>query len=221
MAQQINLLDPALQPRADALGASRGLMLVAAVFIGSSGLAAGLQWQAARLQAGLPPMGDSAAAPASPASAAHAAALGELQRLRALDQQQQQLRTALASGAAGSVEGYTPYLRALSRQAQGSLWLTGFAVAAEGNAVELEGRMTDASLLPAYLKRLNAEPLFHGRPFAELRIRSLDAAADGGAGHSQFTLRSTPAAPAAPASPFALAPSLATPAALAAREAPK
>jgi hypothetical protein len=201
MAQQINLLDPALQPRADALGASRGLMFVAAVFVGSAGLAAGLQWQATRLQAGLPPVADSAAAPASPASAAHAAALGELQRLRALDQQQAQLRGALDSGAAGSAQGYTPYLRALSRQAQGTLWLTGFSVAAEGDAVELEGRMTDPSLLPAYLKRLNAEPRFHGRPFAELRIRSLDAGADGGAGHSQFTLRSTLSAPATPAAP--------------------
>jgi hypothetical protein len=51
-------------------------------------------------------------------------------------------------------------------------------------------RMADAAELPAYLHRLNAEPLFQGRPFAQLQIRT--QADSGDAAYSDFALRSTP-----------------------------
>ena len=114
------------------------------------------------------------------------------QRLRALEDHQQRVRAALASGAAGAPDGYTPYLKALSRQAQSSLWITGFAVAAEGDAIELEGRMLHASVLPGYLRRLNAEERFNGRPFAQLQLHTPDSGSE--AGFTAFTLRSQPAA---------------------------
>ena len=190
MAQQINLLDPQLRPQRDMLSASRGLALVGLILAGSGVLAAGLQWQVARAAA-LPPALPALAAAPTAASAA-ASTQAELQRLRALEQHQQRVRTALASGAAGAPDGYTPYLKALSRQAQGSLWITGFAVAAEGDAIELEGRMLDASVLPGYLRRLNAEERFNGRPFAQLQIRSLDGPAE--AAVTEFALRSQPVA---------------------------
>ena len=171
------------------------MALVGTIVVGSLGLALALQWHTGRLdalmrmQAALP---TPVAAAAAPASAALSASQRELDRLRALEQQQQRVRALLASGIAGTPEGYTPYLKALSRQAQGSLWITGFSVTAEGNAIELEGRMTDPSVLPAYLRKLNAEQRFQGRPFAQLQIRTLDGSADGGAGHSEFALRSAP-----------------------------
>jgi hypothetical protein len=193
MVQQINLLDPALQPQREWLDASHGLALVGLILAGSGVLAAALQWQAGHAGQGaaLP-----TAVPTLPAVAAAASAPGEiqaeLQRLRALEQHQQRVRAALASGAAGAPDGYTPYLKALSRQAQGALWITGFAVAAEGDAIELEGRMLDAAVLPGYLRQLNAEERFNGRPFAQLQLRTLDDGAD--AGHTEFVLRSTPPA---------------------------
>ena len=187
MAQQLNLLDRALQPQRDLLDANHGLALVGLILLGSVALSAALQWQAGQTAA-LP-----VALPALPAVAAAASApaeqQAELQRLRALDQHQQRVRAALASGAAGAPDGYTPYLKALSRQAQGSLWITGFAVAAEGDAIELEGRMLDAAALPGYLRQLNAEERFNGRPFAQLQLRTLDGAAE--AGHTEFVLRSS------------------------------
>ncbi|MDZ7591757.1 MAG: hypothetical protein U5L05_14005 [Rubrivivax sp.] len=189
MAQQINLLDPALQPRRDWLDAGHGLSLLGLILCTSAALSATLQWQAGRA-VNLP-----AAMPALPAAAA-ASAPGELQvelqRLRALEQHQQRVRAALASGAAGAPDGYTPYLKALSRQAKGSLWITGFAVAAEGDAIELEGQMLDAAVLPGYLRQLNAEERFNGRPFAQLQLRTLDEGAN--AGHTEFVLRSSPPA---------------------------
>ena len=189
MAQQINLLDPALQPRRDWLDASHGLSLLGLILCTSAALSATLQWQAGRA-VNLP-----AALPALPTAAA-ASAPGELQvelqRLRALEQHQQRVRAALASGAAGAPDGYTPYLKALSRQAKGSLWITGFAVAAEGDAIELEGQMLDAAVLPGYLRQLNAEERFNGRPFAQLQLRTLDEGAN--AGHTEFVLRSSPPA---------------------------
>ena len=187
MAQQINLLEAALQPRRDPLSAGHGLALVGLVLAGSGALAAVLHWQAA----GTAAMPATLPAPAAVAATSTPATLqAELQRLRALEQHQQRVRAALGSGAAGAPDGYTPYLKALSRQAQGSLWITGFAVAAEGDAIELEGRMLDASVLPGYLRRLNAEERFNGRPFAQLQIRALDGPAD--AGITEFALRSQP-----------------------------
>jgi hypothetical protein len=187
MAQQINLLDPVLQPRRDWLDAGHGLALVALILCASAALSAALQWQAghaAALPATLPSL------PSAAAASAPGELLAELQRLRALDQHQQRVRAALASGAAGAPDGYTPYLKALSRQAQGSLWITGFAVAAEGDAIELEGQMLDAAVLPGYLRQLNAEERFAGRPFAQLQLRTLDESA--GAGRTEFVLRSSP-----------------------------
>ena len=190
MAQQINLLDPALLPQRQWLGASHGLALVGLVLVGCAALSGLLQWQARRTTA--LPAAPLAAPVVAAAASAPAALQAEIQRLRALEDHQQRVRAALASGAAGAPDGYTPYLKALSRQAQSSLWITGFAVAAEGDAIELEGRMLDASVLPGYLRRLNAEERCNGRPFAQLQLHTPDSGSE--AGFTAFTLRSQPVA---------------------------
>ena len=64
MAQQINLLDPALQPRRDWLDAGHGLALVGLILCACAALSAALQWQA-RHAVALP-----AALPAPPAATA-------------------------------------------------------------------------------------------------------------------------------------------------------
>ena len=84
-------------------------------------------------------------------------------------------------------------LLALARQASGQLWITGLGVSDDGAAIDLEGRMTDSSVLTDYLRRLNAEPRFNGRPFAQLTLRGVDS--NGAAlPYTEFALRSTPAA---------------------------
>lgn len=62
-------------------------------------------------------------------------------------------------------------MRAFSRTASDGLWLTGFVVAEGGRQLEIRGRMTDQALLPGYLRRLEAEPVFQGRRFASLDMK--------------------------------------------------
>ena len=60
-------------------------------------------------------------------------------------------------------------------------------------AIDLEGRMTDSSVLTDYLRRLNDEPRFRGRPFAQLTLKSAGSNGER-LPWTEFALRSTPAA---------------------------
>lgn len=68
-------------------------------------------------------------------------------------------------------------MRAFARSGVDGLWLTGFSIEGEAQNLEIRGRMTDQALLPAYLKRLEGEPVFQGRRFAALNMRSGEVAA--------------------------------------------
>lgn len=65
-------------------------------------------------------------------------------------------------------------MRAFARTASDGLWLTGFVVAEGGRQLEIRGRMTDQALLPAYLRRLEAEQVFQGRRFASLDMKGAE-----------------------------------------------
>jgi hypothetical protein len=194
--QQLNLLNAHFLPQALRYSARQGelaaVALLALTVLGAQALAwAAGQADTARLQAEAeltrlrPQLAATAAAAAS-------APLGELAQLQQLDAVQRRVRAALDAGAAGSREGHADYLMALARQASGSVWITGFAVSDDGQAIDLEGRMTDTSQLADYLRKLNAEPRFKGRPFAQLSLRGTD---HNGATlpYTEFALRSTPA----------------------------
>lgn len=205
MAQQINLYDPALRPQRDAFTAQSSLLWAMAAALLASAAAWGLQWNTPSN----PPLltaTAAATAPANPASAAAAplsAAASELQRLRDFEAHQRRVQAAIQDGTLGARSGHAEYLRALARQAQPQVWLTGFSIKPETNAVEIDGQALDASALPAYLRRLNSEERFKGRPFAHLHIRQAGTEAAAGAaasngevaapGYPQFTLRSLPA----------------------------
>lgn len=62
-------------------------------------------------------------------------------------------------------------LKVLARSSVDGLWLTGLALADGGRNLEIRGRVLDQSLLPAYLRRLESEPIFRGRHFAALEMR--------------------------------------------------
>lgn len=87
--------------------------------------------------------------------------------------------------------GFSEYLRGLGRQMVSGLWLTGFAVSAGGADMSLRGRALDKSLLPDYVRRLNAEKAFAGKSFAGLRM---DARQDGAAAPAGGVKTSGPAA---------------------------
>ena len=206
MPQDINLMHAGLRPRpapfrsmqaASILGSGALLMLIA--FVGLQQLASrrtveavALEQEFAALQRRATEM-SAVAAPSRPAA--------ELRLLRDTEAGQRQVRAALDSGVAGRPQGYAQYFMALSRQAQASLWITGFNVAADGAGLELQGRMTDPRVLPDYLRRLNSEPLFKGREFAQMSLKVVEPAPADGASPAitEFALRARPVA--APASP--------------------
>lgn len=224
MAQQLNLCDPRLLPRrpawssrhaAQALVLGLGLGLLATQ--GLRLLAARDEAMAQALTLGTAPLREQLGQLGSP--------LGhtpqELSRLKAVHEAQQRVLQALSAGVAGNREGHADYLLALARQAPGTVWITRFAVSEDGQSLELDGRMTDAAQLAAYLRRLNAEPRFRGRPFAQLQMRSLGSSAATASAElgataeaepqaapiTEFTLRSLPAGT-PPGSTLAAAPGL-------------
>lgn len=72
--------------------------------------------------------------------------------------------------------GYATRMQGFARQLQDGVWLTGFSFL--GEDVEIRGRLTDASLLPAYIGRLNGESAFAGRQFSALAMKQVDAKQD-------------------------------------------
>ncbi len=195
MAQQLNLLDARFARQTLRGSARQGLALVAGMLLLAWAIGQGLQWSGGRAQqdaavaeAAMVPLRAQLMASAASASAPDDTA-AEMQRLKALDAGQRRIRDALDAGIAGHREGHADYLVALARQASDQLWITGFGVAEDGGAIELEGRMADASALTAYLRQLNAEARFKGRPFAQLSMKSVDSR---GAAlpYTEFSLRS-------------------------------
>ncbi|MDT7836881.1 PilN domain-containing protein [Aquabacterium sp. OR-4] len=207
MAQQLNLYDPRFAPQPQRYAAHHGLLGMLLVLGLCSVLGAGLRiaashqvQQAQQHEGGLTPLRQQLAAQdprATPAAAGDA----ELQTLRQHDAGQRRILAALQAGVAGVREGPSDYLAALARQANGAVWITGFSISEDGQSLELEGRMLDSAALPDYLRRLNAEPRFRGRPFAQLNMRSTELSAQalqtGGSSApatTDFALRSSIAA---------------------------
>jgi Fimbrial assembly protein (PilN) len=205
MAHHLNLLDAGFDVRREMAGSTVAAAALASALLVLGLAAAGLDvlgrraaeravtLEQATQALALQPVAISTGA----ASAQAAAQLVEQQRLVALEAAQQQLRHAIDTGLAGPQPHYSDYLLALSRQTRSDLWLTGFSVAADGRSLDLAGRMTDPAQLTEYLRRLNEEPLFKGREFAELSLKATpqDAgapAADPAA--TEFVLRSQPRA---------------------------
>jgi Fimbrial assembly protein (PilN) len=202
MAQQINLMHAGLLRRSEPFHSGHAALAVVAAVTVVALAAFALQLQTRQLaeQAGAIERDTlalqtrfaavSSAAPESNFSA-------ELQRLHRLETGQRQMRTAIASGSAGRTQGYSEYFTALARQAQPALWITGFSIAADGVALDLQGRMGDPRLLPGYLRQLNSEPLFKGREFAQLSLKAVEPSATAAGGYTEFALRGVPAAAAA------------------------
>ena len=198
MAQQINLFDARFAPKPARFSARQGATAMAVVTLLSLGGAQGLRWQARKVEAEarvlngqLEPVKAQRMALAASAVPELGADTGvELTQLRELDAGQRRIAAALDSGMAGVREGHADYLEALARRASGALWITGFSISDDGSAIELAGRMTDASVLTDYLRSLNAEPRFKGRPFAQLSLKSMDSP---GQPYTEFALLSRPA----------------------------
>jgi MSHA biogenesis protein MshI len=181
----LNLDPPAQRPRPQPWRASQGLAAAGLCLAGAWGLGTGLEaWarhrdtQAQQLAQQLPPQ--RAALEAGGADTIQRLA-AERDRLQALEADQRRLRAQIDEHLQRASLGYTAYFAALSRQSQASVWITGFSVAPQQGAIEIQGRMTDAAALPGYLQRLNQEASFKGRRFGRLQLAQ-------GEGYTGFTL---------------------------------
>jgi hypothetical protein len=201
MVQQINLYDPSLRPQRERWRAVHGLWVVGGTLAVALALSSALGAVSQRRLAEVQQLEQQAASERALMNRnggpgglqdANRERVAELERLRALDAGQRRVHGVLDLQVAGRKEGYTPYFLALSRQAQASLWITGFGVGGDGEALEIQGRMTDAAALPDYLRRLNNEPRFKGRSFAQLSLKAADPRTDATttAVYTEFVLRS-------------------------------
>jgi hypothetical protein len=183
---QINLYNPQLRSAREVfsfrvlmigLGISLALGTLGYAWYGYQ--AAGNARQARELDARLQAMRDE--------TLALSKAISERGRNAELESRQQQLEARLvrmeAVGKAleqadGDVAaGFSEFMRAFARQTTPGVWLTGFSVGAGGAEMRIDGRAQNPDLVPAYIARLNSEPLLQGRSFAQFTVRQSPAAA--------------------------------------------
>jgi hypothetical protein len=117
----------------------------------------------------------------------------QLKEIQQRETRQRQLRDVMKSAVQQAQVPYSNYLVALARQTLPELWITGLSVADRGQDVTLVGRMTDPARLPYYLARLEQEPQFQGRRFAQVELRAVTTDPGVMAQVIEFTLRGKPA----------------------------
>ncbi|HEV8690030.1 MAG TPA: PilN domain-containing protein [Ideonella sp.] len=173
----LNLDPPTQRPSPPRWRASQGLLAAAAGLAAAWLLATGLEAWATKRQAqadmlvqALPAQRAQLEARDPGGADAIQRLAAERQRLQSLDADQRRLRSEIDDHLRHATGGYTPFFSALSRQSHAAVWITGFSVAGNSGAIEIQGRMTDAAQLPGYLQRLNQEAAFKGRQFARLQL---------------------------------------------------
>ena len=86
--------------------------------------------------------------------------------------EKQAMLTLLQGQQLGETGGFSPHLRALSRQDIEGIWLTGINLRAAVNNTRLTGFTVKAELVPAYIQLLTQEEPFEQEGFQEFRIDS-------------------------------------------------
>ncbi len=92
--------------------------------------------------------------------------------------EKQAMLTLLQGEQLGETGGFSPHLRALSRQDIEGIWLTGINLRAATNNTRLAGYTLKAELVPAYIQLLTQEEPFEAEGFQEFRIDSPENAGD-------------------------------------------
>ena len=183
MSQQINLIIPELRPRFDWLAlpivaAMAAALLLLVVAVGVLGNVSShdlrdrdseLSQSLAVLQQQVQTLGQSVATrKENPALAQEV----EAQQL-AVEQRREVVKV-ISQGKADEASSYSVLMEGFGRQVKDGVWLTAFGF--QGQGIEIQGRLTDSSLLPAYIAKLNDETAFSGRKFASLDMKSVDPA---------------------------------------------
>jgi hypothetical protein len=194
VSQQINLFNPIFLKKKRIFGAVPMVQALVAILLGTLALAGYAQFRvgelARRAAAGKALVEQREArlvkvtAQFQPRQANPALA-EQLARTELLLKSLREADAVLHNGRLGNTDGYAEYFRALARQNVGGLWLTGVSIVGAGHDIGVQGRAMQATLIPNYVARLNAEKIMRGKTFASLRIE-------------RSTLEPAPAAPAPP-----------------------
>ena len=92
--------------------------------------------------------------------------------------EKQAMLTLLQGEQLGESGGFSPHLRALSRQDIEGIWLTGINLRAATNHTRLSGLTLKPELVPAYIQVLTQEDAFEREGFQEFRIDSPEETGD-------------------------------------------
>jgi Tfp pilus assembly protein PilN len=180
MSQQINLFNPAFRKTKQFLFASTMAMGLGLVAIGmvlffaySNYQTKAMSRQAAKTIAQLETEQARLAKLTAEAALLKNSTLlkDEIKRTEALLQTRVDVVKTLQSGELGSTTGFSGFLSAFSRQIVHGVWLTGFTIQHAGNDIAISGRALRPELVPAYIKRLNKEPVMQGKSFATLEMQ--------------------------------------------------
>ena len=98
----------------------------------------------------------------------------EVARASARVKQREEMLAVLRTGGLGNTEGFARYLAAFARQPVSGVWLTGFSIGGDESVLQLNGRVLQADLVPAYIRALNREEVMRGRRVSELRLTARD-----------------------------------------------
>lgn len=179
MSQQINLFNPVFLKQRKVFTA---LAMAQALGVLLAGIAA-LAWYSERSVAQLQAQADQSTRQLERRQASLQAATAEMKpkvrspeleaQLLQLELERTALRDAsdvLGRGAIGNTRGYSDYFRAFARQDTPGLWLTGVSIEGAGASISIDGRATDAALVPGYIGQLSHETVLKGKTFASLEI---------------------------------------------------
>ena len=183
MSQQINLILPELRPRFDWLAlpvvaSLAGVLLLLVLGTGVVGKLnadalrdrdSALSQDLARLQQQVQTLGQSVASRKENPALAQ-----EVEVVRLGVDQRREVVKAITQGQSDDLSGYSVLMEGFGRQVKEGVWLTAFGF--QGHEIEIRGRLTDSSLLPAYIGKLNAESAFAGRKFAALDMKAVEPA---------------------------------------------
>jgi hypothetical protein len=200
MSQQINLFSPLFLKKKHYFSALTMVQALAAVLAGSAAIYAFEMRQNATLESALAANDKQITAQREQlvklskefsALGASRTLADDLARAEERLQQRRGLFAELQTGGGANAEGFAQYLEALARQAVPGLWITGLEIGGPRGDLVIRGRALESQLVPAYIRGLNREGPFAGKPIGELQVSARGEGAPG-----------TPPAPAAgPAQP--------------------
>ncbi len=95
----------------------------------------------------------------------------EIARLTAELEHRKKVKQALSTGTFGNIDGFSGYFEALAKGHVDGTWLTGIHIDQGGGKLNFNGKSIDPELVPVYLMKLSAEPVFQKRSFNILELK--------------------------------------------------